>query len=160
MLGGAIWCLGNSLTVSIVKTLGLGMGLLIWGLSNMVMGWATGRFGLYDLTVNSVSNPTLNLVGILVAVAAMGVFSFVQPTLAKAGASKVKGSSLLDGDEDGEAAYAGLYSSQVELGVQAKPLLSSDGESAAASGEEQDWTDKLTDGQKKVYGVVASIVAG
>jgi uncharacterized membrane protein len=32
MLGGAIWCLGNSMAVPIIKTIGLAKGMLVWGM--------------------------------------------------------------------------------------------------------------------------------
>ena len=151
MLGGAIWCVGNSFVVSIVKTIGLGMGLLIWGLSNMVMGWATGYFGLFGLSKASISNPTLNLVGVAVAVAAMGVFSQVKPSLDEGKAPK-KAKGL---GEDGEAL----------LGEEEGGAVNAGGEGAAAGGaaaaaDDADWTDSLTDGQKKLYGVAASLVSG
>ena len=34
--GGMIWCFGNVTVVPIVKCIGLGLGLCIWGSSNMV----------------------------------------------------------------------------------------------------------------------------
>ena len=34
---------GNLLTVPIIKTIGLGKGILIWASSNMLLGWACGR---------------------------------------------------------------------------------------------------------------------
>ena len=33
MIGGVLWCTGNLLTVPIIKLIGLGLGLLIWGYS-------------------------------------------------------------------------------------------------------------------------------
>ena len=38
MLGGAIWCTGNALSVRIIQRIGLGMGILVWGFSNLLMG--------------------------------------------------------------------------------------------------------------------------
>jgi hypothetical protein len=31
MIGGVLWCTGNLLTVPIIKMIGLGLGLLLWG---------------------------------------------------------------------------------------------------------------------------------
>lgn len=44
MIGGVLWGLGNICVVPIVKTIGLAMGLLIWGTLNLLTGWATGRY--------------------------------------------------------------------------------------------------------------------
>ena len=38
-LGGALWALGNSMCVPIINHIGLSLGLLIWGSTNMLMGW-------------------------------------------------------------------------------------------------------------------------
>ncbi|KAK3531923.1 hypothetical protein QTP86_000336 [Hemibagrus guttatus] len=43
MLGGAIWATGNITVVPIIKTIGLGLGLLIWASFNLLMGWASSR---------------------------------------------------------------------------------------------------------------------
>ncbi|RXN04812.1 transmembrane protein 144 [Labeo rohita] len=43
MLGGAIWATGNITVVPIVKTIGLGLGLLIWASFNLLLGWASSR---------------------------------------------------------------------------------------------------------------------
>jgi hypothetical protein len=42
-VGGMLWALGNCLSVPIINSIGLSMGLLIWGAANMLMGWATGE---------------------------------------------------------------------------------------------------------------------
>ena len=47
MLGGALWATGNITVVPIVKTIGLGIGLLVWGLVSMLVGWASGHFGIF-----------------------------------------------------------------------------------------------------------------
>lgn len=39
MLGGALWCVGNVTVVPIVNNIGLSLGMLLWGLSNMLVGW-------------------------------------------------------------------------------------------------------------------------
>ncbi|VDO81550.1 unnamed protein product [Heligmosomoides polygyrus] len=43
MLGGVFWALGNVTAIPIMNVLGLGMGMLIWGVTNCVTGWAVGR---------------------------------------------------------------------------------------------------------------------
>ena len=43
--GGVIWATGNICVVPIVKAIGLSKGLLLWGSTNMLTGWASGRFG-------------------------------------------------------------------------------------------------------------------
>uniref|UniRef100_A0A8C1KBQ7 Transmembrane protein 144a n=1 Tax=Cyprinus carpio TaxID=7962 RepID=A0A8C1KBQ7_CYPCA len=63
MLGGAIWATGNITVVPIVKTIGLGLGLLIWASFNLLLGWASSRFGWFGIGAESVSKPVLNSCG-------------------------------------------------------------------------------------------------
>lgn len=47
----------NMLCGPVINLIGMGMGLLIWGSTNMLIGWATGTFGLFDLDKGDVSTP-------------------------------------------------------------------------------------------------------
>lgn len=38
MLGGFLWCTGNIMAVPVIRCIGLGLGLLIWGASNLIVG--------------------------------------------------------------------------------------------------------------------------
>ena len=81
MLGGAIWATGNIMSVPIIKMLGLSLGLLIWGQANMLIGWATGYFGLFGVKSqkDQVANQTLNFVGVGLAVVALSLYIFIKP---------------------------------------------------------------------------------
>ena len=46
MLGGALWCTGNIMAVPVIQRIGMGLGLSIWGVSNMLVGYVAGLFGL------------------------------------------------------------------------------------------------------------------
>jgi glucose uptake protein GlcU len=170
MLGGAIWCLGNSAAVPIIKTIGLAKGMLVWGMVNMLMGWASGKFGFFGLlTPNKLSNPTLNYVGVLIACVALGVFLFIKPE-AMGGAKRAGGGAGgLEGaegllDEEHAAAYVKGIVTDGEVAGAAGINAGGSGDAAAAAaggeGEETSWTDKMTDSQKQVFGVVASAVSG
>ncbi|KAL4640391.1 transmembrane protein 144 isoform X1 [Arapaima gigas] len=63
MLGGAIWATGNITVVPILKTIGLGLGILIWGSFNLLMGWASSRFGWFGIDSEEVAKPVLNYCG-------------------------------------------------------------------------------------------------
>uniref|UniRef100_F7BTY1 Transmembrane protein 144 n=1 Tax=Xenopus tropicalis TaxID=8364 RepID=F7BTY1_XENTR len=41
MVGGCVWATGNITVVPILKTVGLGLGLLIWASFNLLTGWAS-----------------------------------------------------------------------------------------------------------------------
>ena len=47
MLGGFLWATGNLCKVPIIKTIGIGMGQIIWATTNCLVGWAIARFGMF-----------------------------------------------------------------------------------------------------------------
>jgi len=83
LLGGSLWASGNMCVIPIVKSIGLGLGLLLWGSTSLVTGFFVGKFGLFGVDKQSVDSEAMNWVGIWIVVAAMGVFFFIKPTIAK-----------------------------------------------------------------------------
>jgi hypothetical protein len=49
VIGGVSWATGNLCVVPVVQAIGLAQGLLLWGTSNMIMGWAAARFGFFGI---------------------------------------------------------------------------------------------------------------
>lgn len=78
MAGGAIWATGNITVVPIVKTIGLGLGLLIWASFNLLIGWASSRYGWFGIEAETVANPTLNYSGAGLCLLSAIVFFFVK----------------------------------------------------------------------------------
>ncbi|XP_037531517.1 transmembrane protein 144b [Nematolebias whitei] len=78
MLGGAIWATGSVTVVTIVKAIGLGLGILIWGSSSLLMGWASSRFGWFGIDPQEVSNPILNYCGAALCLVSGLIFFFVK----------------------------------------------------------------------------------
>ncbi|XP_070769807.1 transmembrane protein 144b [Enoplosus armatus] len=78
MLGGVIWATGNIAVVPIVKAIGLALGILIWGSSSLLMGWASSRFGWFGITAQDVSRPILNYCGAGLCVLSGLIFFFVK----------------------------------------------------------------------------------
>lgn len=147
MLGGALWATGNMFTVPIVKTIGLSLGLLVWGMANMIIGWASARFGLLGSLANDIAQPTLNSVGVCIAVLSMGVFYFIKPSVEKVGGGAAS---------EQDAAYSTLYEDD-ELG---KSLNAEGGTNEAEGDEEKSWTDALTPAQKSLFGFGGSVLSG
>ena len=56
---------GNIAVVPIIKTIGMGQGLLIWGTANLLIGWASGRFGWFGLTPQPPTKSALNTIGVV-----------------------------------------------------------------------------------------------
>lgn len=78
MVGGCIWATGNIAVVPIIKTIGLGLGILIWGSFNALTGWASSRFGWFGLDAEEVSNSMLNYIGAGLSVVSAFTFLFIK----------------------------------------------------------------------------------
>ncbi|ELT94008.1 hypothetical protein CAPTEDRAFT_3325 [Capitella teleta] len=78
MLGGFLWSTGNITVVPIIKTIGLGKGILVWGSFNLLAGWTTGRFGLFGLHKEVPAHVVLNYVGMGLCLISAVVYIFVQ----------------------------------------------------------------------------------
>uniref|UniRef100_A0A3B4T6U2 Transmembrane protein 144b n=1 Tax=Seriola dumerili TaxID=41447 RepID=A0A3B4T6U2_SERDU len=78
MLGGVIWATGNLTVVPVIKAIGLGLGILIWGSSSLLMGWATSRFGWFGIAAQDVSRPILNYCGAGLCLLSGLIFFFVK----------------------------------------------------------------------------------
>lgn len=81
VLGGALWCLGNSTVVPIIGWIGLSMGMLVWGVANMVIGWACGHFGWFVGSKDRIDHPALNYVGLALALTSVLFYFPVKTTV-------------------------------------------------------------------------------
>jgi len=136
MLGGFLWATGNMCVVPIIKTIGLGLGMLLWGSFNMLSGWATGRFGLFNTGKDVIGDYTLNTIAIVMAMLSALCWLFVKPDA----------NSLVDEHDDEDA---GLLASEHDL------------ESLDSSpADDQSWVDELTLMQKRVVGSSLSVISG
>ncbi|KAG9414336.1 hypothetical protein AC1031_013538 [Aphanomyces cochlioides] len=98
LFGGALFALANVLIPTVVNTLGLGVGFMLWNGANITMGYLVSRFGTqivvqHDITIVPIglfgvkptipSNPWLSALGILFMLASIVVYGKVQPKLAQ-----------------------------------------------------------------------------
>ncbi|XP_072352393.1 transmembrane protein 144-like isoform X5 [Scyliorhinus torazame] len=140
MLGGFLWATGNITVIPILKTVGLGMGVLIWATFSLLMGWASSRFGWFGLDVQKVPSPILNYIGTALAALSAGILIFVK-TESKEPTAEEK--SPLIQDKEMEAL---------------QPSSTSSEETSTKQGDAC-WTDKLNPLQKKlVHGLCFCIL--
>lgn len=103
LLGGAIWSIGNFLAVYTIQLLGMALGVPLYNVFLLIVGWSTGTFGL-GIKKNKVSVPALNYVGLVVAIIAVILYIFVnssQPDDADASKdSKKKNVKYIDDPEE------------------------------------------------------------
>lgn len=78
MVGGFLWATGNITVVPIFKTIGLGLGILIWASFNLLTGWASSRFGWFGIDPEVVAKPTLNYIGAGLSVLSTVLFLFIK----------------------------------------------------------------------------------
>jgi len=93
MFGGALWASGNALAVPVINSIGLAMGLLIWGCTNMLTGWATGRFGMF-VEPESLTAPALNTFGVLLVLVSLVLYTQIKADVTPAFSTAARGSML------------------------------------------------------------------
>ncbi|ETN76990.1 hypothetical protein NECAME_00516 [Necator americanus] len=95
-IGGVLYATGNVLCVPIVNGLGMGIGFLIWGSMQIIVGWSVARFGLFGwLAATHVKHNLLNYVGMVITLISGVLFIFV-----KHGNHESKPTISYDGDQD------------------------------------------------------------
>lgn len=149
MLGGFLWETGNICVVPIIKTIGLGLGLCMWGVTNLLSGWVTGRFGLFGLNAEVPNNQVLNYVGVALAVASAVIFAMVRNEVSTAGLDHT----------------IVVTESDLETSSERSPLL---GPTSTRINEPQSdvdlddesFIDRLSPGAKRIVGVLLCIFSG
>ncbi|VDO03669.1 unnamed protein product [Rodentolepis nana] len=92
LLSGILWSTGdlfarvlklqmlsNLAVVPIIQRLGMGVGMLIWSMANLLMGWASSRFGWFGIKPEEPKNSTLNIIGVVFASLSVVVYAFITP---------------------------------------------------------------------------------
>ncbi|XP_014346971.1 transmembrane protein 144 [Latimeria chalumnae] len=130
MLGGFIWATGNVTVVPILKTIGLGLGILIWGSFNLLMGWASSRFGWFGLEPEEVAKPYLNYIGAGLSLLSAIIFFFVKTEVRP-------------------------FSAESQPLLQ-DHRISSDDEASS----DESWVDRLTPLKKRLIGCSLAVVGG
>ncbi|GMS84085.1 hypothetical protein PENTCL1PPCAC_6260 [Pristionchus entomophagus] len=78
-IGGVLYATGNVFSVPIIEGIGVGLGMLIWGTIQVLVGWGVARFGIFDLLSPSpTAHDVLNYVGMAVTVVCGILFVFVR----------------------------------------------------------------------------------
>jgi glucose uptake protein GlcU len=79
MLGGMFWAIGNCASVRAINAIGMGLAVTTWGCSNMLVGWAGGRFGAWGMNQEIPSSEAFSALGVVFGLVAIVVFGFVKP---------------------------------------------------------------------------------
>jgi hypothetical protein len=154
LAGGAIWFLGNLCVVPIVQCIGLGLGLCIWGSTNMLAGWASAHFGILGVTADPTpAHLALHYAGVAMAVCATVTFLLIKSSVGADGDAASAGgeqASKLLSPDDAEYGYAPADGS-LQAGGSA-------GEGAGDAGKS--WATALPPATRSLVGIALSCVSG
>jgi glucose uptake protein GlcU len=78
-LSGMFWSAGNCISVPIIQCIGMGLGIAIWGTTNMLLGWASGEFGWWGVNKEDPKRPWLNYLSVVFSAFSILLFLFVNP---------------------------------------------------------------------------------
>nr|XP_039250599.1 transmembrane protein 144-like [Styela clava] len=143
MLGGVLWSTGNMCVVPIIKTIGLGLGLLIWGSFNLLSGWASGRFGWFGLHKEIPNNTTFNYISIGLAMLSTVFWLFVESDTSTSGRQ-------LEEDENR------LLNSVIPEAE----IIVPDSTDKEMEEDDESWTDRLSLRGKRIVGCLLSVFSG
>ncbi|XP_066287229.1 transmembrane protein 144-like [Branchiostoma lanceolatum] len=144
MLGGFIWCTGNVVVVPVLKTIGLGMGMLFWGSANLLTGWFSGRFGWFGLRPQDrFTRPALDYVGVALGFLRLVLFSFVKSDVMDR-PMVTERSPLLSGETT-----EGTINTKYERDT-----------TFAREESDHSWVDNLSPVQKRILGILMALFAG
>jgi len=143
MLGGFLWATGNICVVPIIKTIGLGLGMLIWGSFNLLAGWTSGRFGWFGLQPEIPNDTTLNYIAIGFAMTRALLFISVDNSAEMGNADK----------KDADLYYTAVNSNK-QSGDD-EELIDSSGATSSLS-----WEEKMSPKSKRILGATLSVLSG
>jgi len=152
MLGGFLWATGNIMVVTIIKCIGLGLGMCLWGATNLLMGWASGSFGLFGLHKQEVPHPTLNYVGVSLAVVGVILFVFVKSETQKDHVPAESRDSYGNTGSKNATAFEDEYKYLLSESIVNSQLM--------VTPEQRSWVEKLNGGQRRIIGIVLAIISG
>ncbi|XP_033764076.1 transmembrane protein 144-like [Pecten maximus] len=156
MLGGVVWITANLFMVPIVKAVGMAQGMCVWGICNMLSGWATGRFGLFGIQKEVPDSILLNYGGVIFCITSAVIFSFLKPDIRKAKkADQTTSPTVCAGQYN---TFSPINNSTSAMSPSEECLLLP--ATAKRTEEVTIFVDKLPPIKKKIIGIAMSVVSG
>lgn len=157
MVGGMLWVLGNTMCVPVIQLIGMGLGVLVWGATNLVVGWMSGKFGFFGITRDHIDHPELNAIGAAICLSSLAAFFFVEPSTAQ----DDKEARALRQAADEEEPYGALLSGEpvVSDGV-ARPIEPVGGTADGGDGGLMDRLNRLPKTRRSMLGFGLAGLAG
>lgn len=159
MIGGVVWELGNVCVVPIVKTIGLGLGICIWGMVNLLSGWSTGRFGFFGLTESVPHNEVMNYIGVGMCVFSAIIFSFVKNEVTPI--NNIESEPLISQKTDLNTQGSDtLYSSTNNHDVLVFSRRRGSSGNIQDMNEDESFIDRMSPGAKRALGLILCLFSG
>lgn len=77
---GLIWSVGNIFTSTIIKCIGMALGMSIWCATQLIIGWSTGKWGLLGTPKDdTVQIEWLNYLGVCLVFVSLVLYFMVRP---------------------------------------------------------------------------------
>lgn len=165
MIGGAIWALSNVSVVPIVDLIGLSLGMLLWGVTNMATGWCVGTFGVGSLLSAdpAPSSPVLNYVGFGLAVASIFIYLPIKSEVAKKTAASGNHQSAVPAEQDNGLDRAPLLTAESSPSTNdsdGTPVVLLDDGNGAENDANENSLVSATPLKRKAAGISLALVAG
>ncbi|EQC38789.1 hypothetical protein SDRG_03748 [Saprolegnia diclina VS20] len=93
LLGGCLFAIANLLIPTVVNTLGLGVGFMLWNGANITMGYVVSRYGLFGVDPTIPTYPRISELGILFMIGSILVYGKIQPTLSSSASVQLENQS-------------------------------------------------------------------
>jgi glucose uptake protein GlcU len=142
MLGGAASMIGNLMIPVAINLVGLGVSTCVTDLSEMLMGWGTGKFGLLLVPAQTVSSEPLNYTGLAFIIASLVMFSQARDLPSREQADTPEKSRSEARDVDTESATSAQTQEQT-----APTIETSDTDTAATGDSHEVPCSKMTNAQ-------------
>lgn len=126
----------------VVLKVGLARGLLIWGITNMITGWAVSLFGWLGQTKAEIARPILNYIGVALCASCVVISSFIKNAEEEKGEIPKRVSSV-----------GNLGSAVITAINDPEPLI-------PITDTHTSWVDRLSSSQRSIVGYGLSVFAG
>eukprot|EP00455_Lapot_gusevi_P007840 TRINITY_DN1335_c0_g1_i3.p1 TRINITY_DN1335_c0_g1~~TRINITY_DN1335_c0_g1_i3.p1 ORF type:complete len:282 (+),score=1.58 TRINITY_DN1335_c0_g1_i3:604-1449(+) len=141
----------------------MSMGVLVWGSSNLIVGWASGQFGILGIKKQTnVSSPLLNYLGLVVCLISLVVSLVVKTAVAETPKEAAKSTELnaklqlQRTDSDNNKSFV----ENVSIELSEKPSLADETTHLKNETATNSFVDRFSATQKHVLGMFLALIVG
>ncbi|KAF4028160.1 Transmembrane family protein [Phytophthora infestans] len=133
LLGGALFAIANLLIPTVVNTLGLGVGFMLWNATNITLGYCVSRLGLFGVSPTIPNMPWISLLGIAFMLASIAVYGTIKPTLKAPKTKKSKKTKTKPNENAENSGSNGSLASSVDENSPLLPQFADDAQLSDSS---------------------------